>query len=334
MTSKELVKRAIHFNTPERLPFTGSMGQTDFSGDTVAIFPDFPLKWWLGGGGTDEWGSVWEIEPGSKDMGQVKNIILENLDDFASVKIPDAMNPDRYKHWDEIISRAEKENKYIVACNGTLLFERAHFLYGYEKLLMDIVLEPEKVINYLRHISRYHLDTIRYITENFAGRIHGYRGTDDWGTQNAPVISPNSFVQVFKPVYREIFQVAHDAGMDTWMHSCGQNIPIIPHLIEAGLDVINLMQPNVFPIPKLAEFKGKICFEVNADEQTTLPGNDKQALANEVQALLDSCCTDKGGLIEMRTDTMFYDAMHVPVEMGEACHAEYRARDPFIKKGN
>ena len=51
MNSKELVRRAIHFEKPERLPFTGSMGETDFTGDTVAIFPELGQKWWLGGGG-------------------------------------------------------------------------------------------------------------------------------------------------------------------------------------------------------------------------------------------------------------------------------------------
>jgi hypothetical protein len=45
MNSKELVRRAINFEKPERLPFTGSMGETDFTGDTVAIFPEFGLKW-------------------------------------------------------------------------------------------------------------------------------------------------------------------------------------------------------------------------------------------------------------------------------------------------
>ncbi len=44
MNSKELVSRTIHFENPERLPFTGSMGETDFSGDTVAIFPEFGQK--------------------------------------------------------------------------------------------------------------------------------------------------------------------------------------------------------------------------------------------------------------------------------------------------
>jgi len=51
MIPRDVIQRAIHFSHPARLPFTGTMGEMDFSGDTVVLFPDFGCKWWLGGGG-------------------------------------------------------------------------------------------------------------------------------------------------------------------------------------------------------------------------------------------------------------------------------------------
>ena len=128
---------------------------------------------------------------------------------------------------------------------------------------MDIAAQPEAVVPFLRHLARYHLETVRYVREHFRGRIHGYRGTDDWGTQAGPIISPSSFQQVFQPVYKGIFDSIHEAGMDAWIHSCGNNLAIIPHLIDAGVDVFNLLQPSVFPIPRLAAFKGRASFEVS-----------------------------------------------------------------------
>ena len=331
MNSKELVKRTITFQTPERLPFTGSMAETDFSGDTVAIFPDMSGKWWLGGGGYDEWGCLWEVDPSHKDMGQVKNIVLPNLDDYMSLKVPDALDSERYSHWPEILDKAEKEGKYVVCCNGPFLFERAHFLHGFENTLMDIMTKAEKMKKFLKHIAKYHLDTIKYIEENFSGKVHGYRGTDDWGSQNSSLISPEIFSDIFTPVYTEIFKKIHDAGMNTWMHSCGQILNIIPLLIDSGLDAINLMQPNVFPIEKLKQFKGKICFEICADAQNTLLSGDKTALTTEIKELLDSCCSEKGGYIEIKLNKMHFDADGVDPEIGKFCHDEYRRLDPFIK---
>ena len=329
MTSKQLVKDAIHFGRPARLPFTGMMANTDFSGDTVAVFPDMGVEWWLGGGGTDEWGCRWEVDEGHNDMGQVKNTVLKDLDKYREVIVPDALNPKRYAHWEAILQRAEAEDKYVVCCNGSYVFERSHFLHGFEETLVDIMTEPEMMQSFLQHLADYHFKTIEYINKNFPGRIHGYRGTDDWGTQTSLLIPPNSFIEVFKPIYREIFSALHDAGMDSWMHLCGQVYDIISHLIDAGLDVINLMQPNVFPISRLADFKGKICFEVVADEQLTLPNGDKELLTKEIKELLNACCSELGGLVAVQLSTMHYDGDGITLETGEHCYNEYKRLDPF-----
>jgi len=332
MTPKEVVRRAIRFQEPPRLPFAGSMGETDFTGDTVALFPDFGLKWWLGGGGCDEWGCVWEVKPEARDMGQVKNIVLRDLEDYAQARVPDALNPARYAHWPRLLDQAEREGKYVVVCNGPFLFERAHFLHGFTETLMDIADNPAVMRAFLRRLARYHLDTLRYIKEHFPGRVHGYRGTDDWGTQTAALISPAAFREVFQPVYAGIFAAAHEAGMDVWMHSCGQVLSLAPCLIEAGLDVINLLQPAIFPLPRLKDLRGRVCFEVVGDVQSTLPGGDRGAIRREIEAILDACCATSGGIVVEKLDRMLLDADGIAPEVGAFCEETYRQLDPWCAK--
>lgn len=327
--STKLVRHAIHFTGPSRLPFTGSMGETDFSGDTVALFPDFGNQWWLGGGGCDEWGCEWVVNPDARDMGQVKNIVLPHLADYQHLVVPNALNPQRYAAWEPVLARAEREGKYVVLCNGPFLFERAHFLHGFADTLIDILDNPELTQAFLRHLAGYHLDTVRYLQQHYPGRIHGYRGTDDWGTQLAPLIAPHTFAEVFQPVYAEIFTAIHQAGMDVWMHSCGQNLALLPALIEAGLDVVNLMQPAIFPIPRLKELRGRICFEMVGDMQTTLPAGDPAAIQQEIAAIIDACCTASGGLIVETMDRMFYESNDIAPATGCFCAAEYRRQDPW-----
>lgn len=332
MIPREVVRRAIRFQLPERLPFTGSMGETDFSGDTVAIFPDFGCRWWLGGGGRDEWGCDWVVTPGSKDMGQVKNCVLPDLAAAAALVVPDASDPRRYDGWEPILARAEHEGKYVVLCNGPLLFERAHFLHGFTETLMDIVAEPEAMRALLRRLAEYHLATIRYVQEHFPGRVHGYRGTDDWGTQTAPLISVRDFGAVFQPVYAEIFAAAHAAGMDTWMHSCGHNLELLPALRDTGLDVVNLLQPTIFPTPRLRAMRGRIAFEMVGDMQTTLPSGNREAITREIGEILDACCTDEGGLVVVRMDRMFLEADGILPEVGRFCEDAYRRLDPWARR--
>ena len=331
MNSKELVHRAIHFENPTRLPYTGSMCETDFSGDTVALFPDFGAKWWLGGGGRDEWGCEWGVEPGSRNMGQVKNSILKNLSDYANVGVPDSGNPRRYVHWDALLKHAEQQGKYVVICNGPYIFERAHFVHGFEETLIDCMLQPGLMTKFLRHLADYHFGTIAHIKQHYSGRIHGYRGTDDWGTQLAPLLSPEVFRQVFLPVYQDIFAAIRDAGMDVWLHSCGQILPLLDDFIEVGLNVVNMMQPNALPIAAMRDFSGRVCFEVCADAQTTLLNGTPDELRKEVGLLIENCCDKNGGLIEVKLDRMYFEGDGVSREYGRICHEEYRKRDPFMK---
>jgi hypothetical protein len=305
------------------------MGETDFTGDTVALFPDTGLKWWLGGGGTDEWGSRWVVEPGAKDMGQVRNVVLPDLSRYPDLAIPDASNPARYASWAAPLERAAREEKYVVVCNGPYLFERAHFLHGFENTLMDCMTEPDLMAGYLRRLAEYHFRTLDYIRTHYHGRVHGYRGTDDWGTQMAPLVAPEVFRSLFKPIYQDLFAAIREAGMDAWMHSCGQIVPLLGDLIEAGLQVVNIMQPNVLPLTALAPFRGRICFEVCADAQTTLLTGTADDLRDEIGRILEICAAPDGGLIEVTLDRMYTDGDGVSPEFGALCHAEYRRRDPY-----
>jgi hypothetical protein len=324
MKSKELVEKAINFGSPERIPFTGSMAETDYNGDTVALMPDVGGQWWLGDGGYDEWGCLWEADPDHGDMGQVANIVVDDINDLSSLKIPDASDPQRYIHWHESLEKAEKDGKYVVCCNGSYIFERAHFLHGFENTMMDMALEPDAFAAFLEKIAEYQLKTLDHIGREFRGRIHGYRCTDDWGTQTAPLISPATFADLFLPIYKRIFDRVHELGMDVWMHSCGQVLDILPLLIEAGLNVVNFTQPNIFPIEKLSEFKGKVAFEMCADEQTTLISGDKNVISAEIAEILANCATPEGGFIEMTLNRMHFEGDGIPREIGDFCHSEYR----------
>ena len=50
------------------------------------------------------------------------------------------------------------------------------------------------------------------------------------------------FVNYFLPRIKRVFRVFKDAGLPVQMHSCGKITPFIPHLIDAGLDVLEPLQ--------------------------------------------------------------------------------------------
>ncbi|MHB9024190.1 MAG: uroporphyrinogen decarboxylase family protein [Armatimonadota bacterium] len=298
-TRRELVRRAIEFDSPWRMPVCSSPMVTTFTDDIVYLFPEFQgNKYWTGEGGDDEWGCRWELSPDTKDMGQVVGHPLKDLRALDRLPRPNGLNPARYVHLDVDLRQAE--DRYVAFCNGSCLFERAHMLRGFAQFFEDLYDDPEGVDALLDFIVQYHFDTVEYLAAHFPGRIHAYRMTDDWGTQLGPMISPALFRRFFFPRYQRLFARCHQAGMHVWLHSCGKHEDLLELLVEAGLDVANLCQPAIFDIPSFGKrFAGRLAFEAAGDMQKTLVQGDPRAIRDEAASLMCHWTTDKGGWLLM-----------------------------------
>ena len=79
------------------------------------------------------------------------------------------------------------------------------------------------------------------------------------------------------------------------MHSDGNTLQIIPHLIEIGLDAINA-QIFCIGIDKLAQFKGKITFWGEIDRQHLLPYATQSEIEDAVKKVFNTLW-DNGGCI-------------------------------------
>ena len=134
MTGKEVVRRAIEFKNPARLPVRfGYFGMDD----------TFYLKWNQIIGvdensrqSYDEWGCLWERSE-QDNMGQVKGHPLLDWDDLKNYKFPDPNHPSLYSGMEEQY-RENAEGKYVFFEIFMLLFERLHSLRGFNNVLMDL----------------------------------------------------------------------------------------------------------------------------------------------------------------------------------------------------
>lgn len=293
MSSYEVVRRAIEFERPERLPMRfEALGLTDTHG----------VGWNQIGTGdralrqtVDEWGCVW-ARSDQPNMGQVKGHPLADWAALAHYRWPDPGDPALFEGMDARLAAAG--DKYVTTGIFMLLFERMHALHGFEATLTDLYLERERIEALADRIVEFDLAMIEAISHRFPQGIHGFSFTDDWGTQQALFIRPALWEEFFKPRYRRIFDAAHAAGWHVWMHSCGKVNEIIEPLIEIGLDVINLQQPRALGIDEIgARFRGRICFESLCDIQHTLPTGDPALIRAEARELLEKWGTPEGGFI-------------------------------------
>lgn len=293
MNGYEVIRRAIEFDTPDRLP-------CQF--DSIGINDTHTVNWNQVGAGdltqpetTDEWGCVW-MRTEQANMGQVKGSPLTDWALTQTYSWPDPDNPAFYADMERKF--ANSEGKYILTEIWQLLFERMYMLRGFDNLLTDLYLERENVEALADRIVAFNVAVIENIASRFPGQIHGFSFTDDWGTELSTFIRPALWAEFFLPRYARIIAAVKRAGWHVWMHSCGKINAIIGPLIDIGVDVLNLQQPRVLGIEDVgSRFAGKVCFSTTCDIQHTLPFLGKREVEEEAKLLIDCWGTDRGGLI-------------------------------------
>ena len=117
--------------------------------------------------------------------------------------------------------------------------------------------------------------------------IIGMEG-NDFGAQNAELISPELFEELCIPFFREQNAWVHrNTSWKTWYHCCGSITRILPMLIDSGVDVINPVQTSAAgmdPAWLKERFGGRVVFwGGGVDTQRTLPFASPDQVAAEVR---------------------------------------------------
>ncbi len=115
---------------------------------------------------------------------------------------------------------------------------------------------------------------------------------DDSGTQRSEFINPELWAEMIKPHYARLCAWIHrNTNWKTFMHSCGSIYHLIPHMIEAGIDILNPVQisaANMAPDKLKEEFGGKIVFwGGGCDTQHVLPTATPEEIREHVREQIE-----------------------------------------------
>ena len=290
ISSKELGSLAILRANPPLTPiyyFNRDQERSDtwcvsYAGDSKFV-PTQPNQ--------SEWGYVWHVLDGT--MGQPTNYPLQDWSNISSYIPPDPCAPSRYTHLAAEI--AAHKDKYMIFGIGISGFNQATFIRGFEEFMMDLYEEPEQAEKVLDMVFGFENSIIEQ-TRNYD--IDCYKFGDDWGTQQGLLVSPAIWRKLFKPRYAQQFKLIHDAGKKVWFHSCGQVYDIIEDLIEVGVDVIELLQPDLEGIERMGEqFAGRVCFCCSIDHQRVAVSGTRDEIFAYAKKLKRYLGANGGGFI-------------------------------------
>ncbi|MGC9468453.1 MAG: uroporphyrinogen decarboxylase family protein [Anaerolineae bacterium] len=287
MTPREVVRRTIRFEGADRIPYElPEPWGSDFAWVGMTPSPDARPR-----EGVDEWGAVWE-NIGVSSLGEVKDYPLKEWDRWDALRIPDIREPRR---WTVLQGARERAGDRFLIGSGLSLYERAHFIRGLENVWMDIYLAPDalgRLIDVLVEMNLYAIERYAEIG------VDGLMFCDDWGLQDRLMISPDSWRAIWKPRYARVYQAAHEAGLLTLLHSCGNITSILDDLIEIGLDVIQMDQQENMGLDVLGEtFGGRITFWCPVDIQQTMVCGTTDEIRAYARRMVRTLGRPNGGFI-------------------------------------
>jgi uroporphyrinogen decarboxylase len=137
----------------------------------------------------------------------------------------------------------QRTDRAIIGLFGGNLLEMGQFLWRNDNFLMLMAAEPQRVHAFLDRLAEIHLANL----DSFLGAVGPYIDVvlfgDDLGMQSGPQMSRKMYQEFFKPRHAKMWRRAKElANVKVQLHCCGGVRPLLPDLIEAGLDAINPVQ--------------------------------------------------------------------------------------------
>jgi uroporphyrinogen decarboxylase len=166
---------------------------------------------------------------------------------------------------------------------GVNVFEQMHPICGHEYLLLGMAAEPEWIRAMARQLSDL---TIGMWEMLFAeeGLPEGIFFYEDMGLKERPFMSPAMYRELIMPEHKRTIDWAHQRGLRVIMHSCGFIEPLLPGMIEAGIDMLQAMEVKAgMDMLRMHKLYGdKIGFMGNIDIREVI-SNDRKRIDAELK---------------------------------------------------
>jgi uroporphyrinogen decarboxylase len=255
-----------------------------------------------GEGHVDWWGVHWVRQ---FSFNQICRFPLAGLseEEVLSYGFPDDRHEDLLALMDPVV---RDSSGYYLGCDvSPCVFEMYWRLRGMEDSLTDIAANPRLTDEMFRRCADFAIRLGESACARFP--LDWYWTGDDISGQRSMMFSPASWRDLVKPHLARVFTVGKSRGLPVAYHCCGALRPIIPDLIEIGMNVLNPIQANCPGMDALElkrEFGRDIAFMGGVDTQELLPHASAAEVRRATQRLIDGMTADGGGYILAASHTI------------------------------
>jgi uroporphyrinogen decarboxylase len=182
------------------------------------------------------------------------------------------------------IRRHAQEKQRFFCWSGVNVFELMHPVCGHQYMLMGMIDDTDWVKDM---VNTYADLTIQLMEILFAeeGLPDGIWFYEDMGFKGRPFMSPAMYKEIVQPGHIKTIQFAKSLGLLVIMHSCGYVEPLVPGMIEAGIDCLQVIEVKAgMDLVRLyRNFGDRLSFMGGIDVRV-LYTNDKRQIDAELEA--------------------------------------------------
>jgi uroporphyrinogen decarboxylase len=190
-----------------------------------------------------------------------------------------------FEGYREVRRQASEEQRFFV-WHGVAPFECIHPVCGHEYMLMGMAEDPEWIRDMVNTYTELVLQVqeVLFAEEGLPDGIWYY---EDMGFKDHPFMSPSMYSELVQPGHKRLFDYAHSKSLQVIVHSCGFVEPLVPGLIQAGMDCLQAMEVKAgMDMLRLADRFGEhIAFMGNLDVRSLI-SNDRARIDAELEKKL------------------------------------------------
>lgn len=163
--------------------------------------------------------------------------------------------------------------------SGLGVFELMHPVCGHENLLVGMALDPDWVRDMARTYARFVMD-LQEILFSEEGQPDGIYYYEDMGFKEHPFFSPDMYKEILQDAHMEMIADAKGRNLPVIMHSCGFVEPLVPLMIESGIDCLQVIEVKAgMDLLRLCRAYG--------DRLSFMGGLDVRAVCSNDRSLID-----------------------------------------------
>ena len=242
----------------------------------------------------DEWGVIRTCPPGGYyfDLETCPFEGEPTLDDLEQYNWPDPDDPGRVRGLKERAEYLHEHTDYAIVLNlGATVLHTSQYMRGFEGWFVDMAARPDVMHALMDKILHVHLRTIRNIFKEVDGKhVDIAFIADDLAGDDKLMISPRMYRKFLKPRHKQIIDCIHEyTDAKIMYHSCGAVIPLIPDLIDIGVDILNPVQTTADGMNATAlkeQFGGQLTFWGGIDTRVILPHGTVEQVDEEVKQVI------------------------------------------------